>query len=294
MTDRLDAALVDLAGAIDFPPTPDLRAGRRRSACAARSAEAGFAPLPRALVWRSSRLLVLATAAAALVLLVPGLRLTLVPSLPTASVPADPLATRLALGSRCAGRRGRLAGARSARARPTRLRQSATTRSSRWSTARRDDLPELDGTGSVCWSRQIDGALDASRSRSSSSRSAPASPPVEVDGARRLLDRRAAAPAPLPRPGWRGERRDDAAGRRHARLGAGRHALPDRVRPRPRRDPAHRGVDRRRRREPPGRGGVSVQGKEPSRSMPIHATSHPHDALAGGAGRARGADGGAP
>jgi hypothetical protein len=55
--------------------------------------------VPRALALAVIGLLVLATAAAALVILVPGLRLTLVPSLPTASATADPLGTRLALGA---------------------------------------------------------------------------------------------------------------------------------------------------------------------------------------------------
>ena len=98
MTDRLDAALADLAGAVDFPPTP-----RIRRAVADRLAQperhGWFGPLPRALALALIGLLVLATAAAALVILVPGLRLTLVPSLPAASVPADPLGTRLALGA---------------------------------------------------------------------------------------------------------------------------------------------------------------------------------------------------
>ena len=98
MTDRLDAALTDLAGAVDFPPTPAIR-----RAVAGRLARPGrrgwFAPMPRALALALIGLLVLATAAAAIVILAPGLRLTLVPSLPTASVPADPLGTRLALGA---------------------------------------------------------------------------------------------------------------------------------------------------------------------------------------------------
>jgi len=98
MTDRLDAALADLASAIEFPRTPELR-----SAVAARTAEpprrGWLAPLPRALALALVALVLLATAAAALVLVVPGLRLTLVPSLPTASVSADPLGTRLALGT---------------------------------------------------------------------------------------------------------------------------------------------------------------------------------------------------
>jgi hypothetical protein len=97
MTDRLDAALADLATAVDFPPTPSLR-GAVGERLAEPPRRRWFAPLPRALVLAVIGLLMLATAAAALVLLVPGLRLTLVPNLPAASVPAGPLGTRLALG----------------------------------------------------------------------------------------------------------------------------------------------------------------------------------------------------
>ena len=98
MTDRLDAALADLAGAVEFPPTPDmrLRIADRQAGVPRRRF---FSPLPRALVLALIGLLVLAAAAAALVLSVPGLRLTLVPSQPTTSVSVDPLGTRLALGA---------------------------------------------------------------------------------------------------------------------------------------------------------------------------------------------------
>jgi hypothetical protein len=97
MTDRLDAALADLATGVEFPPTPPLRAAviGRLTRPARRP---WLAPLPRALALALIGLLVVAGAAAALVVLVPGLRLTLVPSLPTASVPVDPLGSRLALG----------------------------------------------------------------------------------------------------------------------------------------------------------------------------------------------------
>jgi hypothetical protein len=98
MTDRLDAALADLAGAVDFPPTPGLRRGVA-DRLAQPERRKWFAAVPRALALALIGLLVLVTAAAALVILVPGLRLTFVPSLPTASVPADPLGTRLALGA---------------------------------------------------------------------------------------------------------------------------------------------------------------------------------------------------
>jgi hypothetical protein len=96
MTDRLDAALIDLASAVEFPPTPALRVPEQMVAASRRR---WLVPLPRALVLALIGLLLLATVAAALVLGVPGLRLILVPSQPTASVPADPLGARLALGA---------------------------------------------------------------------------------------------------------------------------------------------------------------------------------------------------
>jgi hypothetical protein len=96
MTDRLDAAIVDLASEVEFPRTPDLRAPEHLVETSRRR---WLVPLPRALVLALIALLLLAAAATALVLGVPGLRLTLVPSQPTASVPADPLGARLALGA---------------------------------------------------------------------------------------------------------------------------------------------------------------------------------------------------
>ena len=96
MTDRLDAALADLASAVEFPPTPDLRAPERLVETSRRR---WLVPMPRALILALIALLLLAAAATALVLGVPGLRLTLVPSQPTAPVPADPLGARLALGA---------------------------------------------------------------------------------------------------------------------------------------------------------------------------------------------------
>ena len=98
MTDRLDVALADLATAVAFPPTPDVRpavAGR----LAAPRRRPWHAPLPRALAVALVALALLAAVAAAAVLGVPGLRLTFVQSLPTASVPTGPLGTRLALGA---------------------------------------------------------------------------------------------------------------------------------------------------------------------------------------------------
>ena len=80
MTDRLDAALVDLASAVEFPPTPAIRVSEQMVAAPQRR---WLVPLPRALVLALIGLLLLAAAATALVLGVPGLRLTLVPNQPT-------------------------------------------------------------------------------------------------------------------------------------------------------------------------------------------------------------------
>jgi hypothetical protein len=98
MTDRLDAALHALAADLDFPPTPEMR-----GAVVARigaPARRGWWPrsVPRALALAIVVLLLAVAAVTAIVLAVPGLRLTLVPALPTPGVPDGPLATRFALG----------------------------------------------------------------------------------------------------------------------------------------------------------------------------------------------------
>jgi hypothetical protein len=99
MADRLDAALADLATAVDFPPTPDLRRSVDARISAAPARRSWLAPLPRALVLALLGLLVVAAVTTAAFLVIPGLRLTFVPSLPAASVAADPLGTRMALGA---------------------------------------------------------------------------------------------------------------------------------------------------------------------------------------------------
>jgi hypothetical protein len=98
MDDRLDALLREVAAEAAFPPTPDLRGPVL--ARLARPERRGWmlAPWPRALVLAIISMLALAGTVAALALLLPGLRLTFVPSLPTASLPDGPLAARLALG----------------------------------------------------------------------------------------------------------------------------------------------------------------------------------------------------
>ena len=93
MDDRLDAALLRLAAAIDFPPTPDLRSSvaERVQVRAHRWWPAAW---PRAAALAVIATLLVVATAAALVLVLPGLRITTVPTLPT----ADAVASRLALG----------------------------------------------------------------------------------------------------------------------------------------------------------------------------------------------------
>jgi hypothetical protein len=161
MTDRLDAALTDLAGAVDFPPTPGIR--RVVADRLAQPERRGwFAPLPRALVLALIGLLVLATAAAALVILVPGLRLTLVPSPPTASVPADALGTRLALGAAVpVDEVAHLAPG--ALGPPDEAYAIGDDQIVSLVYAASDDLPALDGTGIGLLVQAIDGALERER-----------------------------------------------------------------------------------------------------------------------------------
>jgi hypothetical protein len=160
MTERLEASLADLAGAIDYPPTPDLR-----RAVAGRLTEPRrrwFAPLPRALALAVIGLLLVATAAAALVVLVPGLRLTLVPAVPTASVPADPLGTRLALGSAIpVDDVASLAPA--ALGPPDEAYVIGDGEITSLVYVASAELPELDGTGIGLLLQAIEGALNAER-----------------------------------------------------------------------------------------------------------------------------------
>jgi hypothetical protein len=98
--DRLDAALHALATEVTFPPTPDVRAGvvdRMRDSPRG-GWRTGVWHAPRAIVLALVITLLLAATAAALVLVLPGLRITAVPLLPS----AEPLAARLALGERLA------------------------------------------------------------------------------------------------------------------------------------------------------------------------------------------------
>lgn len=158
MTDRLDAALAKLAGAIEFPPTPGLRrpVAERLNTPERRG---WFAPMPRALALALIGLLVLATAAAALVVLVPGLRLTVVPDMPAASVPGDSLGTRLALGQAVPiDRAAHLAP--QALGPPDEAYVMGDGEILSLVYAASDELPELHATGIGLLVQGIDGALD--------------------------------------------------------------------------------------------------------------------------------------
>lgn len=97
MDDRLDAGLRRLAAEVVFPPTPDLRRSVVERVQASERRSWWPAAWPRAIVLALVATLMVAATAAALVLVLPGLRITTVPTLPTADV-ADALARQLALG----------------------------------------------------------------------------------------------------------------------------------------------------------------------------------------------------
>lgn len=100
MTEHLESALRELSAEVAFPATPELGASvvsrigvpARRSAVRARWL--------RALSLAIIASLLIVAAAAALTLILPGLRLTVVPALPSDEVPTDALGVRLALGER--------------------------------------------------------------------------------------------------------------------------------------------------------------------------------------------------
>ena len=157
MADRLEAALLQLAAEIDFPPTPDLR----RSVVER-------APAPTCRWWPSAwpraaalavivTLLVVATAAA-LVLVLPGLRITTVPTVPT----AEAVASQLALGDPIpAGTVG--AGIPAALGPPDEAYVIGDHEVLSLVYLADDQLPDLTGSGIGLLVQVIDGALDRER-----------------------------------------------------------------------------------------------------------------------------------
>lgn len=158
MTDRLEVALAELASRVEYPPTPALRRAVAER-LAVPPGRGWFVPLPRALALALIGLLVMATAAAALVVLVPGLRLTLVPSLPTASVPDDPLGDRLGLGAAVAVDEVAALAPRQLGP-PDEAYAIGDHQVVSLVYAASDDLPELDGSGIGLLVQAVEGALD--------------------------------------------------------------------------------------------------------------------------------------
>jgi len=156
----LDAAFADLATTVAWPATPDLvttvavaleRPDRGR----------GWAtPWPRALAIAIVATLILAAAVAAAVLVLPGLRLTFVPTLPP--VAQDPLGSRLALGERVAP--GDVAvNVPAALGEPDEIYVNAAGDVVTLVYAASDDLPEVADTGIGLILQEIRGDLDRER-----------------------------------------------------------------------------------------------------------------------------------
>jgi hypothetical protein len=157
MTDRIDEALVDLGTAVAFPSTPDLRRTVAERLAAPRAPRRWFVPPARRLALAGLLLLAALVVAAAAFVVVPGLRLTWAPALP--SVAADPLGARMALGAS-------IPVSDAARHEPAALGAADEAY------AIGDDdivtllyvasaeLPDLDGTGIGLLVQAIDGALD--------------------------------------------------------------------------------------------------------------------------------------
>jgi hypothetical protein len=160
MSDRLETALRELAADIAFPPTPDLRATLATRLAAPARNRWWPGSLPRALVLVAIATLLLATAVAALVLALPGLRITFTPELP-----APMLGTRLALGEPTAvdtlstratftGQLARTLGT------PDEAYMASDGGVVSLVYAADGSLPEIGGTGIGLLLQQIDGALD--------------------------------------------------------------------------------------------------------------------------------------
>jgi hypothetical protein len=180
MTDQLGAALRDLATELEFPPTPDVR----------RTIGARLNQPPRRAwsAWRWSRPVVIVAiavvlmAATAAVLVLPGLRITLVPTLPPASVPTDALGTRLALGEpQAPGTLDVAPPSELGQPDEAYLSQDGEVLSLVY--AADDELPELANTGIGLLVQRIHGSLDRERVEKLVVEFDVTVMPVEVDGA---------------------------------------------------------------------------------------------------------------
>jgi hypothetical protein len=157
MDDRLDAALLRLAAEIDFPPTPDLRRWVvvQEQAPARRWWPSAW---PRAAALAVIATLLVAATAAAIVLVLPGLRITTVPTVPS----AEAVASRLALGDPIAPDTVR-AGVPAALGPPDEAYVIGDHEVLSLVYLADDELPDLAGSGIGLLVQVIDGALDRER-----------------------------------------------------------------------------------------------------------------------------------
>lgn len=157
MDDRLDFELHALAADVVFPPTPDLRgrAADRLVAPPRRWWWPAAGRGPRAVVLALLATLLLAATATALVLVLPGLRITTVPVLPS----AEPLAARLALGEPI-GPETVGAGVPVALGAPDEAYVVGDYEVLSLVYAAKDELPDMTGSGIGLLVQVIDGALD--------------------------------------------------------------------------------------------------------------------------------------
>lgn len=162
MDDRLEAALRELGSEI-FPPSTDLRASvAARLRVRARPPWWAPAAWPRAIALAMIVTLLVAATATALVIAVPGLRLTFLPTLPTPQVSSEPLATRLALGEPIAPETVG-AGVPAALGTPDEAYVAGDHEVLSLVYAAGDDLPELAGSEIGLLVQVIDGVLDQDR-----------------------------------------------------------------------------------------------------------------------------------
>lgn len=157
MDDRLDLELHALAADVAFPPTPDLRgrAADRLVAPPRRWWWPAAGRAPRAVVLALVATLLLAATATALVLVLPGLRITTVPVLPS----AEPLAARLALGEPI-GPETVGAGVPVVLGAPDEAYVVGDHEVLSLVYAAKDELPEMTGSGIGLLVQVMDGALD--------------------------------------------------------------------------------------------------------------------------------------
>jgi hypothetical protein len=180
MTDRIDDALVDLGTAVAFPPTPDLRRSVTARLAEPPARPGWYGRPSRRLAWVALVLVAILAIAAAAFLVVPGLRITWVPALP--SVAADPLGARMALGAPIpvADAAGHQPGALGTADEAYAIGDDDIVTLLYAASA---ELPDLDGTGIGLLLQAIEGALDRDQVHKLVVEVGAIVQPVEVDGA---------------------------------------------------------------------------------------------------------------